>query len=119
MALALSSAAGPCILWDAGLRSYGDHPGSTSAGGAPRRMSSLGHRSLGSAEYRGYSAATSPGRTTFRVSARHNGDTVSGCLELHYADTYADTYQGTSRPRALDRSHEPIAAGAGLGVMNR
>ena len=30
----------------------------------------------------------SPGRTTFRVSARHNGDTVGGCPELHYADTY-------------------------------
>jgi hypothetical protein len=35
-----------------------DHPGSTSAGGALRRMSSLRHRSLGSAEYRGFSAAT-------------------------------------------------------------
>ncbi len=52
----------------------------------------------------------SQGRTTFRVSARHNGDTVSGCPELNYADTYADTCQGISMPRALD----PAAR-----VMNR
>jgi hypothetical protein len=54
----------------------------------------------------------SPGHTTFRVSARHNGDTVSGCLR-GYIRGYIprDIEAPRPGPCSRTRSHEPIAAG--------